>query len=147
MIKNNAFAAIEKWAKTKNEQLLEKMQLTTAELRQDHIASQIRAMNNEWYRYFLGFDPQQALSKLRCNVLALNGSKDIQVLPSSNLAGIRTSLKKSKSSHYDVIEMPGLNHLFQKCKTCTVAEYADLEESFSSEALEVIGKWLLQYGR
>ncbi len=146
-IKINAFKAIEKWAKSKDEKLLAAMGMRTKEQREAAIAVQLRAMNNEWYRYFLGFDPQQYLKKLKCNVLALNGGNDIQVLPTSNLAGIRFSLKKSKSPYYEVKELPGLNHLFQTCKTCTVGEYAELEESFSPVALEIIGNWLMQYGR
>jgi hypothetical protein len=104
-------------------------------------------MNTPWYRYFLAFKPNPYLSKLDCNVLALNGSKDIQVLSGSNLAGIKASLKKSKSYHKDVMEMEGLNHLFQNCHSCTVSEYATLEESFSPNALDIIGNWLLLHGR
>jgi len=57
-------------------------------------------------------------------------------------SGIESSLKKSKSKTFEVKEMEGLNHLFQTCKTCTVAEYGQLEESFSPEALRVIREWL-----
>jgi pimeloyl-ACP methyl ester carboxylesterase len=99
---------------------------------------------NPWFKYFLEYDPAPALRKLSCSVLALNGSRDIQVLPVSNLAGIKTALKKSKSKQYEVKEMPQLNHLFQTCTTCTVDEYAKLEESFSPAALEMISNWLLQ---
>ncbi len=95
-----------------------------------------------WWRYFIGEEPGKYLEKLNCKVLALNGDKDIQVISASNLAGMKQSLAKSKSPKYDMIEMKGLNHLFQKCKTCTVAEYAQLEETFSPEALSLIGEWL-----
>jgi pimeloyl-ACP methyl ester carboxylesterase len=95
-----------------------------------------------WWRYFMGQDPAVYLEKLDCKVLALNGDKDQQVISESNLAGMRRSLAKSKSPKYDVIEMKGLNHLFQKCTTCTLREYGQLEETFSPEALTVIGDWL-----
>lgn len=39
-------------------------------------------------------------------------------------------------------EMPGLNHLFQYCKTCTVDEYADLEETFDPQTLKIIADWI-----
>jgi hypothetical protein len=38
--------------------------------------------------------------------------------------------------------LSGLNHLFQHCHTCTVQEYGQLEETFSPEALAIMGDWL-----
>jgi uncharacterized protein len=38
--------------------------------------------------------------------------------------------------------LPGLNHLFQHCTTCTVAEYGETEETFSPQALQIIGSWI-----
>ena len=87
-------------------------------------------------------EPGFFLQNLRCKVLALNGDKDIQVVSESNLAGIKEALAKSKSPKYDVKEMPGLNHLFQKCGNCSLKEYASLDETFSPDALKVIGDWL-----
>jgi len=95
-----------------------------------------------WFRYFLRFDPQSWLTQLHCRVLALNGSKDIQVIAKTNLAAMESALKKSKSNGFEVHELPGLNHLFQTCTKCTTTEYAGLEETFSPEALVIIGDWL-----
>lgn len=95
-----------------------------------------------WFTYFLKYNPQPILQKLSCPVLALNGEKDVQVLAKSNLEGIRSSLQKSKTKKFEVVELPGLNHLFQACKVCSVQEYFVLEETFSPTALEVISHWL-----
>ena len=75
-------------------------------------------------------------------MLALNGDKDIQVISKANLTGISDALKKSKSKKYEVRELPGLNHLFQHCTSCTVNEYNEIEETFSPEALLLISNWL-----
>jgi hypothetical protein len=77
-------------------------------------------------------------------VLALNGSKDIQVVASQNLPGIQSALLSGKTKKIQVKELPGLNHLFQTCKTCTVAEYGKLEETISPVALQTITTWLNQ---
>jgi hypothetical protein len=69
--------------------------------------------------------------------------KDIQVDPKVNLPAIQAALKKSKSPNYKTIELPGLNHLFQDCTKCTIQEYGELEETFSPEALKIIGDWIL----
>jgi hypothetical protein len=38
--------------------------------------------------------------------------------------------------------LPGLNHLFQTCKTGAVAEYGQIEETMSPAALEAISDWI-----
>ena len=95
-------------------------------------------------RYFLQYDPMPNFKKINCKVLALNGSKDIQVLPGPNLAGIKEGLKHLSKKKYKIEELPGLNHLFQKCKVCNIDEYITLEESFSPLALEAMSDWLQQ---
>jgi uncharacterized protein len=110
--------------------------------RQRAIMMLAQIYTTKWFRFFLAYDPQPTIEKLKSRILALNGSKDLQVLPSSNLEGIRAALKKSRSRNYTVKELPGLNHLFQTCKTCTIAEYGLLEETFSPAALKEINDWI-----
>ncbi|MBZ5857480.1 alpha/beta hydrolase family protein [Flavihumibacter profundi] len=107
-----------------------------------YVSLVVQQVYTPWFRAFLLFDPQPYLKKLHCKVLALNGSKDIQVIPASNLEGIRSCLAVSSTKHYQVEELPGLNHLFQTCKACTFPEYATLSESISPVALQTIGDWL-----
>lgn len=133
---------IEVWSKTLDTAMLAKFKSQDTANINRQITQAISALNSKWYQYFISFNPQPYLEKLDCKVLALNGSKDVQVIAATNLNGIRQSLKKSKSPEYDVIEIPGLNHLFQSCLQCNPAEYSDLEESFSPEALDLIGNWL-----
>ncbi len=96
----------------------------------------------EWFRYFLKYDPNATISQLKIPVLALNGEKDYQVPAKPNLEGFDNSLKKAGNKKYKIVEMKGLNHLFQKCKACTGLEYGALEESFSTDALKIMGDWL-----
>ncbi|MGN6477928.1 MAG: alpha/beta hydrolase family protein [Flavipsychrobacter sp.] len=115
---------------------------TTDSARAKFIDDFVEIYNDKWFTYFLKYDPQPTLEKLKCKVLAINGSRDIQVLPKSNLDGIRQSLAKSKSKKYDVIELEGLNHLFQECNKCTVAEYGTLDQTISPKALGTVSDWL-----
>ncbi len=98
--------------------------------------------HTKWWKFFLGHDPAKDIEKLSIPVLALNGSKDIQVDPKINLPAIEAALKKSKSKNYKTIELPGLNHLFQHCVRCTIDEYGELEETFSPEVLKIMGDWI-----
>jgi fermentation-respiration switch protein FrsA (DUF1100 family) len=75
-------------------------------------------------------------------VLAINGEKDLQVPPKINLPAIRKALEAGGDKSFEVIEMPGLNHLFQTAKTGLVSEYAQIEETMSPAALEKMAEWI-----
>jgi fermentation-respiration switch protein FrsA (DUF1100 family) len=75
-------------------------------------------------------------------VLAINGGKDLQVLPKENLAGIKAALGAGGLKDATVKELPGLNHLFQTCRLCTIAEYSLLEETMAPAALDEISRWI-----
>lgn len=101
-------------------------------------------INSPWFRYFLKLDPRIYLEKTTCHVLALNGSFDLQVPAKENLAQIKLALKKANNYHFKVLELKGLNHLFQKAKTGNPSEYASIDETFNPKVLQIIGKWILQ---
>ena len=100
-------------------------------------------INSPWFRYFLTLDPRPYLEKTTCHVLALNGSLDLQVPAKENLSQIKIALKKANNGHFKVVELKGLNHLFQKAKTGSPSEYATIDETFNPKALQLIGKWIL----
>jgi uncharacterized protein len=111
------------------------------------VDSQIKTLESPWTRFFLTFDPRPTLAKVRCPVLALNGDKDLQVPPKENLAEIRKALQQAGNKQVTIKELPGLNHLFQTCRTGTVAEYALIEETIAPAALKVIGDWVVEQVR
>ena len=102
----------------------------------------INQLSSPWFKYFMQMNPTDYLTKVNCPVLALNGEKDIQVAAKPNLAGIKNALEKNKNKNFRTQEMPGLNHLFQHCKKCTVEEYETLEESFDPATLQLITRWI-----
>jgi pimeloyl-ACP methyl ester carboxylesterase len=102
-----------------------------------------KQLTSPWYRYFLTYDPAVALRKVTCPVLAINGGKDTQVVPTLNLPAIRAALQAGGNPHFEVDELPGMNHLFQHAKTGSVMEYAQIEETFAPEAMDKIATWIL----
>ena len=104
-----------------------------------------KTMTSLWMRYFLFYDPQPALRKVTCPVLALNGSKDLQVPPSQNLPAIVAALTAGGNTDFTVRELPNLNHLFQTCKTGSPAEYNLIAETLAPVALETMTMWILQH--
>lgn len=95
------------------------------------------AISTPWMREFLTLDPKPYLKKVKVPVLALNGEKDLQV-DVSNLAAIEGALLAGGNKQAKVVRLPGLNHLFQHCKTGSPSEYASTEETFSPEAIGLI---------
>ncbi len=93
-----------------------------------------------WHRNFLRHDPADFLPRVDQPVLALNGSLDLQVLPGPNLAGLETGLAGNRD--VTVLELDGLNHMFQTARTGTIAEYAEIEETFAPHALELVSDWI-----
>lgn len=97
-----------------------------------------------WFRFFLQYDPRSSLEKVRCPVLAINGSKDVQVNAKENLKAIADALGKAGNKKLTIQELPGLNHLFQTAATGDVSEYAKISETFAPSALQLIGDWILR---
>lgn len=89
---------------------------------------------------FIAVDVRPLLSHITCPVLALNGTKDIQVNYENNLEALRNGLSGNTA---DVIqEVEGVNHIFQHCETGAVAEYKEIEETISPEVLSAMITWI-----
>ena len=104
----------------------------------------VDAFNNAWFRFFLTYDPRPTLRKVKCPVLAINGEKDLQVPSKQNLAEIGKAVKAGGNRNVTIVELPGLNHLFQPCKTGTPSEYALIETTIAPQALKTIGDWIAE---
>ena len=100
----------------------------------------VSSLLRPWYRYFLRHDPAPYLAALDIPVLALNGSLDMQVEAPDNLAGMRTHLAGTPDA--TIIELDGLNHMFQTAQTGSMGEYAQIEETFAPSALVLISDWI-----
>lgn len=105
----------------------------------------IEIRTTPWMRYFYNYNPATEFEKLSCPVLSLNGSKDTQVEAKTNQEGIRRALMRGGNKDYKIIELEGLNHLFQACETGAITEYSKIEETFSPKALQVISNWVLNH--
>lgn len=91
-----------------------------------------------WMQTFIKLSPADYLPKVGCPVLAVNGSKDLQVV-SYNLVRVKEMLP-----HADTVLYPDLNHLFQHCETGSPNEYFSIQESFSEEVMRDMSFWILK---
>jgi fermentation-respiration switch protein FrsA (DUF1100 family) len=108
----------------------------------DFIEAKVAEIMIPWMQFFIKYNPAQALEKVKCPVLALNGEKDMQVPSKVNLEAINKALLKGGNKKVTSKELPNLNHLFQECKTGSPQEYSEIEQTFSPLALNEIVNWI-----
>lgn len=128
------------------------MAFTEEELQQLEMTAPILKRNftytlSPWYRNFVQFDPQRYYKRITCPVLALNGTKDLQVDAGQNLAAIKGILSKTRNRNFKCVKFKELNHLFQHCETGAVEEYANIEETLAPELMDEILGWLKAVNR
>lgn len=99
-----------------------------------------RLEGNVWLNWFIDYDPTDDIASTVCPVMAVNGSKDCQIISSLNLEAIRAKLPQD--SRNLVKEYDSLNHLFQHCTTGAVTEYRSIEETVSPELLSDLAGWI-----
>lgn len=109
--------------------------------------ARLQMLVSPWFRQLLDADPKDALSKIHCPVLAINGEKDLQVVPSQNLPPIEAALKSAGNPDVTARELPGLNHLFQPCTSGSPTEYATIETTISPDVLALIADWIVAHTR
>lgn len=126
-----------------------KKQEATSKLSEEQIKAlinrQIKILTSPWFNYFLSYDPVPTLEKVNCPVLALFGSKDLQVPPEADKKVIEKALKKGGNTDFKTLIIPDLNHLFQECKTGSPSEYAKIDQTFSPIALKEISDWIKKH--
>lgn len=105
-----------------------------------NLAVVTKQLQTPYMKHFLALDSRPLLGNITCPVLALNGTKDTQVEPESNLGALRSGLQKNAKNKLEAIE--GVNHLFQHCKTGMATEYGNIEETIAPEVLEKMVYWL-----
>jgi len=107
--------------------------------------TQVKEVLSPWFRTFLALDPRTFLSRVKVPVLAINGARDWQVPPSANLPEMRKALAHDHG--VTVLEMPGLNHLFQTAKTGSPTEYGEIEETMSPAVLTLVSDWIAHHAK
>lgn len=99
----------------------------------------VKQAESPYIKNLISTDASKELGKIKCPVLALNGTCDTQVDCQSNLNTIDKGLSNAM---HKVIAMEGLNHLFQHCQTGLPTEYQVIEETISPDVLTNIIDWI-----
>jgi pimeloyl-ACP methyl ester carboxylesterase len=96
-------------------------------------------VNAKWLREFLGYDPAEELRKIRVPVLAITGSKDIQVNP-ADLDRMAQLVQGEFESH----QLPDLTHMLRTDSgQPTINTYAEqVRRPVDPRLLELVSEWL-----
>lgn len=104
----------------------------------------VEQMTFPWFIDFIRYQPEDILKHVKCPVLAINGSNDLQVPARKNLGGIDSIFSKYGNLSVETRQIEGLNHLFQTSETGLPQEYSEIEETFSEDVMDEIARWILK---
>ncbi len=108
------------------------------EQREAYVNQRLEQSTDLWYKYFVKHNPYEHIKNIDVDTLALYGTKDIQVLSKENIE----ILHEIGNENIEVVEVEGVNHLFQKANTGALEEYEKIEETINEEVLELVYKWV-----
>ena len=108
-----------------------------------NLTAVIRQLSLPYLKHFVTLDVRPLLGVISCPVLALNGTKDMQVEAESNLRALRSGLPDNPCNKFETVE--GVNHMFQHCQTGMPTEYRDMEETFAPEVLDMLVEWFSKF--
>lgn len=109
------------------------------------LQAQIRLMTTPWFKEYLDFDPTPVIEKVKCPVLALNGDRDLQVDADETVPLLRQAYEKSGNKDFTVLEIQGVNHLFQRAQSGSPALYGAIEETMAPEVQNAISGWVAKH--
>jgi len=113
-------------------------------LPKNQIEAIAKQLSIPWLADFIRHDPKPYLENVKCPILALNGTLDLQVPSEVNLAAIRKAADVSGNTNVTTISLKKLNHLFQKGKTGLPDEYQNIAKTISPKVLKLMRKWILK---
>lgn len=96
-------------------------------------------VNAKWHREFLAYDPQEDLRRLTVPVLAVTGSKDLQVKP-SDLAVIAEAVRGPVEVH----EVPDVSHILrnQPGEASLSAYKKELRQPVDQRVVSLVVDWV-----
>ncbi|MBU8923238.1 MAG: alpha/beta hydrolase [Bacteroidales bacterium] len=112
----------------------------------ERIDRAVKRFLSPWFVFNLKHDPSVTLSSVRCPVLTIYGSKDVQVPAAGNADAVRRALESAGNSDFRVLELEGLNHFFQTAGTGSPVEYGTIEETIAPKVLDILSDWIAGHG-
>jgi pimeloyl-ACP methyl ester carboxylesterase len=139
VISEQFFAIVEKYdAPDENFRKEALSYLASVGMPDDVAVPMIDQYSSPWMFYFLKYDPAPAIREVTVPALILNGTLDKQVVSYQNIPVYRQIAEETGRDNMQIVELEGLNHLFQHATTGLPTEYATIEETISEEVLALM---------
>ncbi len=106
------------------------------------VTGSMSAVQSAWYQFFITHDPSDDWRRVTQPVLGLFGELDLQVPPEMNKKALQEALDYAGNPDYELMIIPQANHLFQKAKTGSPTEYAQLDKEFIDGFPYIILNWI-----
>ena len=90
----------------------------------------------------LSWDPSRVAPLVRCPVLLVYGTKDVQAPALENIAAARILISRLGRSDWQVREVGEMNHAFQRCETGMPDEYARIDHVMAAEVVGEVAAWI-----
>ena len=90
----------------------------------------------------LSWNPSRIVPHVRCPVLVVYGTKDVQAPALENLAAARLQIERLGRSDWVVRELGEMNHAFQRCETGMPDEYACIDHVMGHEVVGEVVAWI-----
>lgn len=94
-----------------------------------------------WYRDILSRDPLTLVSRLKCPILIVHGTKDAQV-DVKDAFMLKDAASKT-NPNVTLVTMPDLDHLFKRSTRLTTKNYRDRRRRVSREMIRHVEEWIL----
>lgn len=107
------------------------------------VARNLGISMSKWGRFLIAYDPREDLMRMDSRVLALHGSKDVQVRAGPNARALEAAFQEAGKTNYEIRILENANHIFQEAVTGEVEEYSELPGEFIPGYLEAITAWVL----
>jgi hypothetical protein len=108
---------------------------------EQQLLADLIALQQPTSQQFLNTDPAKTWMLLRCPTLAIWGSNDLEVISDVNRKALQATSARNSKSNVQWLELPGLNHWFQKAKTGSTEEYETLA-GVDPSLIESIEGWI-----
>jgi uncharacterized protein len=101
---------------------------------------QMEMMDTPWFRSLIRFDPARCLPFLPCPLFAMYGGRDLQVPAWINRDGIARFQRDGCGDR--LLVLPEANHLFQRARSGSPAEYGTLPQQLMDGVPGEIAAWI-----
>lgn len=112
-------------------------------------AQQTRRMlatyQSPWYQEFAYHNPADDWAQITIPVLGIFGEFDIQVNPGQNAPAMQSALEAAQNPDFQVVTIPGMNHLLQQTTRLSLEDYGTLEPVLHPDLMPTILDWLLAH--